>query len=276
MSRKPRILFVILTWNSEKHVESCIESIVHCKEIDPIIRVVDNGSSDTTSAILRRLSDEYVEVCPMFLDENLGNTVSRNIALQKLTEMDDYVCVLDSDTVVNEQALLRLVKVLNDDHSIGIVGPTMSDSLGVVQQSGRNLPTLGIKLAKAFPCSVVQNKGVQLETPKSPILNHLQDVPYLISACWLVPSRVFEIVGLFDEHIFYAPEDVDWCVRVSKAGYRIVRCWDAQIVHEYQRISTKRFFSKMNFEHLKGLAYFFRKHGYLFSSNKISKQIRKA
>lgn len=268
MPRTPRIAFVILTWNSERHIEPCVRSILGCSGVDASVAVVDNGSVDATPGMLRKLAAAHSKVCPVFLKENLGTTVSRNIALRNLPEDAEYVCVLDSDTVVNEKALLRLVDVLDGDPSIGVVGPAMHDSSGVVQQSGRNLPTLGIKLTKALPGSVAQGKGTRLESPSSPVIGRIQDVPYLISACWLVPVRVFRQVGLLDERIFYAPEDVDWCLRCHKAGYRVVWCHDAEIVHEYQRISKKRFFSKSNLEHLKGLAYYFRKHRYLLDAEK--------
>lgn len=274
MSNKPLVAFVILAWNSEKYIKLCIDSILSCDGIRSSILVIDNGSSDSTSTILKKLVNENDQINCIFLDENLGTTVSRNIALKSLTGCNnEHICILDSDTIVNEEALLRLVCVLDSDPSIGVVGPTMSSSSGVEQLSGRNLPTLGIKLAKALPFSAAQTKGMQLEKPRSPIVNNLQDVPYLISACWLVPFRVFETVGLFDENIFYAPEDVDWCLRASYAGYRVVRCWDAHIVHEYQRISKKKFFSKTNFEHLKGLVYFFRKYGYIITP-RLSSQSR--
>ena len=268
MSRAPRIAFVILTWNSERHVEPCVRSVLACSGIDASVAVVDNGATDETPAMLRALAAAHGEVHPVFLDENLGTTVSRNIALRNLPEGAEYVCVLDSDTVVNGKALLRMVDLLDGDPSIGVVGPAMRDSAGVVQQSGRNLPTLGIKLMKALPGSKAQARGARLEAPSSPVVGRIQDVPYLISACWLVPVRVFRQVGLLDERIFYAPEDVDWCLRCRKAGYRVVWCHDAEIVHEYQRISKKRFFSKTNLEHLKGLAHYFRKHRYLLDAGK--------
>ena len=76
-------------------------------------------------------------------------------------------------------------------------------------------------------------------------------------------------VGMLDENIFYAPEDVDYCVRVWEAGYRVVRCWNANIIHEYQRISKKKLLSKMNLEHVKGLIYYFIKHGYFFKQKNV-------
>ena len=89
-------------------------------------------------------------------------------------------------------------------------------------------------------------------------------VGYLLSACWVMRTEIFEKVGLFDEKIFYAPEDVEFCIRCLKAEYNNLYCYDADIVHEWQRLSRKKMFSKHNFEHIKGLFYMFAKHRYLF------------
>jgi hypothetical protein len=59
---------------------------------------------------------------------------------------------------------------------------------------------------------------------------------------------------------------VDWCMRCHKTGLRVERCHDVRIVHERQRLSYKRLFSKTSVEHLKGLGYYFMKHGYLLEA----------
>ena len=156
-----------------------------------------------------------------------------------------------------------MIQILEQNPDIGIVGPTMMNSAGATQLSGRNLPSLGIKLRKAAPLKGLQDEGAQMEVPNTPVVQDMQDVPYLLSACWLMPVSTIDTVGFLDENIFYAPEDVDYCLRVWQAGLRVVRCWNAQIIHEYQRLSHKK-----NKEHLKGLVYYFKKHHYLFDSSK--------
>lgn len=107
-----------------------------------------------------------------------------------------------------------------------------------------------------------------MEQPSAVIVDGVQDVGYLLSACWMMRRNVLEEVGLLDERIFYAPEDVDYCVRVHRAGFRVAWYHDVEIIHEYQRLSKRKLVSKMNWEHVKGLVYFFRKYGYLFDAGK--------
>ncbi len=257
--------FVIIAWNSESYIENCVLSALElqCRELD--VWVVDNGSTDSTSRTLRKIAQKDGRLHVVTEEKNLGTTRSRNIPLRLIPTDTDYVCVLDSDTVVNQGAFEALAWALSDV-SIGVAGPTMSNSAGKVQLSGRALPTLGIKLGKAFPLGGVSAKAAEAEKPHSLVVDGVQDVGYLLSACWLMPYSSLQKVGYLDEKIFYAPEDVDWCLRCHKAGLRVVRCHDALIVHEYQRLSHKKLISKTNVEHLKGLAYYFKKHGYLFRS----------
>lgn len=260
--------FVVLTWNSCAYADACVRSILGISSRPVRLYVVDNGSSDGTVDVLRGFARRDPRVWVHEAPRNLGTTVSRNIALRSLADDVGYVCVLDSDTVVNEGAIEELVALVDSDPAIGIAGPTMKDGSGTVQLSGRNLPTLGIKLRKACPIASVSERGGRMEHPAAAVTDGVQDVGYLLSACWLMRRDVLDEVGLLDERIFYAPEDVDYCIRVRRAGLRVVRCFGATITHEYQRISKRRLLSKTNLEHVRGLAYFFRKHGYLFDARK--------
>lgn len=268
--RDSNTAFVILTWNSEAYVEDCLRSVLglSCARLD--VWVVDNGSTDGTPDMLAAIAAGDARLHPLYEESNLGTTVSRNKALRSLPADTDYVCVLDSDTVVNQDAFEMLANVLRSDRGIGVVGPTMASSSGEIQLSGRNLPTLGIKLGKAFPFGSVAERAAEAEVPRAPIEDGLQDVGYLLSACWLMPHTSLDRVGLLDEEIFYAPEDVDWCLRCHKAGLRVVRVHGARIVHEYQRLSHKRLFSKTNIEHVRGLAHYFRKYGHLMRGSGIT------
>lgn len=270
--RDSNTAFVILTWNSEAYVEDCLQSVLglSCARLD--VWVVDNGSTDGTPGILAAIVADDARLHPLYEETNLGTTVSRNKVLRSLPADTDYVCVLDSDTVVNQDAFEMMANALRSDTGKGVVGPTMASSSGKIQLSGRNLPTLGIKLGKAFPLGNIAERAAEAEVPETPIVDGFQDVGYLLSACWFMPRTSLDRVGLLDEEIFYAPEDVDWCLRCHKVGLRVVRVHSARIVHEYQRLSHKKSFSKTNIEHVKGLAHYFRKHGYLLHAPKITKE----
>jgi len=270
--------FVILVWNSEKVIERCLSSILGLKKIIPKVVVVDNGSSDNTVCIV----DGFVEKYPYIFEcikygYNKGTTVSRNAGLKNLLDNHlDYYCILDSDTVVNDVAFSILIDKMESNSKYGLIGPTMVSSSGIEQISARPFPTVLEKLFKAVPIGFLQKIGERIE--KQDILNNVGEcypVDYLMSACWLIRPQVLDTVGLLDEKIFYAPEDAEYCIRVWQQGYQVVFCPKAKIIHEWQRLSKKKLISRINWEHIKGLVYMFRKHHFCFSVNKLKKSFYK-
>lgn len=136
--------------------------------------------------------------------------------------------------------------------------------------SARCFPTLLEKIYKAVPLRRIQRIDEQMEIQRPPYPDaESYPVDYLLSACWVIRPEVIAKAGMLDEKIFYAPEDAEYCIRVWKSGYQCAFCPSAKIIHEYQRISKKKLFSRVNWEHIKGLAYMFMKHGYLFRAEKI-------
>lgn len=277
-----KIGFVILTWNSEKCIGACLDSIFSLDggRLEGKVIVVDNGSTDGTEAEIKKAVSTHQSsfTCDIHkLDKNYGTTSSRNKGIKALLDDSDieYICALDSDTVVNTSAMLTLIDVLENDPNCAIVGPRMKDKKGVYQRSGRNIPTLTEKLFKVLPIKSLGEKGQAMEASVQVDGSGTVEVGYLLSACWMMKKGIFKEVGLLDEKIFYAPEDVEFCIRCHKAGYSIKYCRDAEIIHEWQRLSRKKLFSKHNYEHLKGLAYMFGKHGYLFKTDKIEKEYQR-
>lgn len=269
--------FVILTWNSEKYISECLNSLIALcgNGISGNIVVIDNGSSDNTVQKINqvfRIDRNDVEHKLFQLEKNYGTTISRNLGIRYLLECQkkpNYICVLDSDTVVNKLAMENLISVLESNPGCGLVGPRMHDANMVYQRSGRQIPTVTEKLLKVLPVKSLQAKGTAQEATIPEDGTGSVDVGYLMSACWMMRSDLFGQIGLLDEKIFYAPEDVEFCIRVWKAGMRVQYCYDADIIHHWQRLSRKKLFSKHNFEHMKGLAYLFWKHKYLFHTTKI-------
>lgn len=275
-----KIAFIILTWNSDRHISNCIESIINMNDnvFERRIIVIDNGSSDNTiesiEQVIRGNDSSSVSIETIELEHNSGTTVSRNIGIREVLNENgsEYVCILDSDTIVNTMAFTTMIEVLQKDPSCGIIGPRMCDDMKVYQRSGRHIPTVTEKILKILPFETLKKKGIVMESSIKEEGNGSERVGYLMSACWLMKTEVIRKVGLLDEKIFYAPEDVEYCIRCWKNGYNIQYCYDAEIVHLWQRLSRKKLFSKHNFEHVKGLIYMFWKHKFLFSTKKITSE----
>lgn len=269
-----KVGYVILTWNSERYINRCLSSVFQVPCAASYVIVADNGSTDRTRELLacqHPPQGSRLEVIEY--PKNRGTTFPRNAALKRLMKYQpDYYCILDSDTEISAAAIAVLVDEMEKHPEYGMIGPGMQTADGTQQMSARNFPTLAEKLCKAAPFKAAQTLGERLERPIQVSRADSYPVDYLISACWLLRPQAVQRAGLLDERIFYAPEDAEYCIRVWKSGYQVAFCPKAQILHEWQRLSKKKLFSRLNFQHLKGLLYMFAKHRYLLSARGLRKK----
>jgi len=84
---------------------------------------------------------------------------------------------------------------------------------------------------------------------------------------WILKREILEKIGLLDEKIFYSPEDVDYCLRVWKAGYTVLYNTNASCIHHAQEISRGLRINSTTVKHIIGLLYYFRKHKYCFRTS---------
>ena len=117
-----KISWVLLTWNSEKYIKSCLRSIVELDGIKSQIIVVDNGSADDTIKIIEDFRNIH-DIELIKNSSNQGTTKPRNTGLRKVDDESDYICILDSDTVVNTDAINTLIIHLMEDDKALIAGP---------------------------------------------------------------------------------------------------------------------------------------------------------
>lgn len=253
--------FIILTWNSEKYLSSCLDSFIEqCirERISWEIFLVDNGSTDGTCDHARGYCEKYgTQVCLISLGKNFGTTYSRNLALRKA--QGKYCCVLDSDTEYNF-GNIRDVLTLLDNDKVGMVVPQLVLPGNIIQNSVKRFPTFLDKIKK-IPGIFLRKKVSKNDFYETFPFYETRNVDTAISACWFFQKTLLDSVGYLDEAIFYAPEDVEYCLRVNKAGLQIVYYPQFSVFHHTQQISHHKPFSKVSLSHFAGLVYYFNKHG---------------
>ena len=264
------ISFVIITYNDGAKLSRAISSAAlaaYESGLTHEIWVVDNGSMDHTKEVLTA----YEEVLggnlkTLFLGTNTGTTYSRNRALEKA--LGRYICVMDSDASFLDNDLNPVLNLLADLKGVGLVGPRIIMPDGSTYNSVKRLPTLWDKLAKLpqiFLHTAPHNRDWYDEFP----FNDIRPVQSAISCCWFFRKDLFQLLGPLDERIFYAPEDVDYCLRSWKKGRAVVYFPFLRVLHHTQQISHKKPLSKTALSHFKGLLYYLTKHGYWFSRKGI-------
>lgn len=263
---------VILSYNSVNPIRRCLDELLEalsCFEEESEIFIVDNGSNDGSVELIEQYQKEYPTIVKgIFFQENTGTTYSRNAALKQTT--GDYVLVLDSDAYVNHKALDILISYLKDHSNVGMAVPRLFYDSGNFQLSCDIFPTLVHKFKRFLFLKKMEAQPHELQSIKEPI-----NVDYAISACWLLSRDAVNKTGLFDEKIFYSPEDVDYCLRVWESGLKITYVPDAEIIHDAQELSRGFKLSMFHFSHLKGLFYLMNKHKYFWGLNNLYKRLNR-
>lgn len=263
---------VILSFNSAKTLDRCLDDLAVAlsgfDEKSEII-VVENGSMDESSETIRRYQDKCGDMIkPIFFDQNTGTTYSRNAAMRQAS--GDFILVLDSDAYVTKEALDVLIHYLNTHQQTGLAVPRLAYGSGNFQLSCDEFPTLVRKMQRFLFLKQMEDKPHPLQLASEPV-----DVDYAISACWLIRKDAFRKVGLFDEKIFYSPEDVDYCMRVWENGFKVTYVPDARVIHDAQELSRGFKLSKFHFSHLKGLFYLFYKHRYFWGLRRLYNRVNR-
>lgn len=258
---------VVLSFNSIRHIRSCVESLVSALSLMPgpnEIWVVENGSTDGSVAVLRDLEHSFPKTLRViYSPKNLGTTVSRNLALRRVTGRQ--VLVMDSDAMVSAGVLAHLSVLLDENPRFGIVVPRLEYADGRFQLSVDTFPTLPRKLQRLVGLREIEAAAV--------VPSEIVEVDYAISALWLFRRSLLERVGLLDERIFYSPEDVDFCLRVWQAGLSVAYDPTVSAVHDAQELSRGAKLNGFAFKHFKGLLYLFAKHRYFLGLNRLYKRI---
>lgn len=255
--------FVILTWNSEKTIDMCLKGIdnICVKEnIEYEVLIVDNGSYDRTVEIINSYSKGGMTISITCLRENRGTTCTRNLALRKCT--GDIICILDSDTAFLKGSLNEIVSELLNNDTVGIIAPKLVEVNGKIQASVKKFPSVFGKISR-IPKIIFKLDLKDYDAYENFPFTEITEVDCAISACWFLRRELIDRIGYLDERIFYAPEDVDYCLRTRKEGKKILYYPGLTVLHQTQQITHKKFLGKIALSHFFGLAYYFIKHKYI-------------
>ncbi|MGI9491022.1 MAG: glycosyltransferase family 2 protein [Geminicoccaceae bacterium] len=262
---------VILSFNAQDDLDRCVRSLIAAENLqadNDQILIVDNGSTDGSKALINRLEAAYPDLVEgIDLPTNHGTTVSRNLAFAQAR--GDYVLVIDSDIDFKRPVLQSLIAELAIDPSIGIIVPRLIFPSGQVQMSTDVFPTVKRKIER-----LIRLRSLEKQTETNSGTSEIVD--YAISAFWLMRRDLLHTVGELDERIFYAPEDVDFCLRTWLSGKKIVYRPDLEVVHDAKERSRSLKGLLFAWRHLMGLAYFFDKHGYFWRTDDVYQRIREA
>jgi len=217
-----KIAIIVLNYNGLENTIDCLNSLKKIETDDHIVEitVVDNNSQDGSQDALSKLKD--IHLIPN--SQNLGYSGGNNTGISDaLKRKADLILILNNDTIVDKEILIHLVKKTK---SADIISPKIYFNPGFefhkerYQKSelGRVIWYAGGKIDWE---NIIGNH-IGVDEIDRGQFNKSAEVDFATGAAMFVERGVFEKIGLFDEKYFLYLEDMDFCVRAKKAGFKIM------------------------------------------------------
>ncbi|MBQ7743355.1 MAG: glycosyltransferase [Lachnospiraceae bacterium] len=220
----PKVSIIIPCYNQIRYTYKCLYSIVHTTDHTKIpyeVIVADDVSTDTTRNI-----SKYVDNVVVNRNEiNLGFLKNCNAAA-KLAK-GEYIYFLNNDTELHDNAIDTLVRLLDENSSIGMVGSKLLFADGILQEAGGIIWSDG--------SGTNYGRG---DDPEDFKYNYVREVDYISGASIMIRKNLWNIIGGFDER--YTPaycEDSDLAFEVRKYGYKVVY-QPASVVTHFEGVSN--------------------------------------
>jgi GT2 family glycosyltransferase len=221
---------IIVAYQSRDEIGPCLASLPReiAGGVVEVI-VVDNSVGDGGGEIVQRGFPWVRYLAP---GENLGFGRANNLGYGQAS--GEFILFVNPDTISNAAALEHCLRRLQAEPDIGVISPKLVQADGSMDLASRRaIPTLwdgfcrASGLAAAFP-RTARFAGYNLtHLPE----NGTHDVGAVNGAFMMTRRAVLDRVGLFDEAFFMYGDDLDLCIRMARAGYRIVYDGRVQIIH---------------------------------------------
>jgi hypothetical protein len=221
-----KVGIVIVNWNGKDDVFRCLASVISSNYINFDILVVDNGSVDGS---VEAICDRYPSIQVIKLDKNLGYTGGNNLGIRwALNSGADWVLLLNNDTVMDPDTLDCLLEAADQDPKAGILGPTVyyMDMPDVIQSAGEFYD---------HHLNPISNENRL--TRMTHIVNP-SPVGWVSGCALFARAQMIKKIGELDDRFFAYEEELDWCIRATNAGWRILhvstaRVWHAGVTKDY-------------------------------------------
>ncbi len=229
--RKPAVSITVVVYNSDQCVRECIRSVGKAvREGVAEVIVVDNASPDQSAGIV---SEECPEAKLVRSGFNRGFAGGCNLAWPYVS--GEYWFLLNPDVVVPFGGLERLVQWMQQHPEVGAASPGLVNSTGRAASVARRFPSLTGALLETLRLHLLMPRARRAEVllgaywPST--TDHL-NVDWVPGTAMIVRREAVESAGLISERELMYGEDIEWCWRIRKAGWRIGVCGALRFRHE--------------------------------------------
>jgi len=223
------VSIIIVNWNTKGLLRDCLESVYgHAVDVNYEVIVIDNASSDGSADMVR---DNFKQAVLIENKENRGFAAANNQGMA--VAAGRYVLLLNSDTVVLDDAIAKTVRFADANSQAAVVGCQVLNPDGTIQPTCFMFPSIlnmilsSSYLSKLFPQSRFFGREAMTWWDRS----DTRQVDVVTGCFMLVRREAIEQVGTMDERFFMYCEETDWCYRFRKDGWEVVFAPVGRIIH---------------------------------------------
>lgn len=219
-----QLSIIIVSFNTSKYTLECLTSVhksIRAGSLEQKTEVilVDNASKDQTINLTLK---KFPNVTIIRNRKNEGYARANNQGMKRAK--GEFILLLNSDTVVSQNTLSIVLSQMREDSAIGVLGCRIHNNDGSLQPSFGYLPQLpNIAAWMIFLDDIpLMRRIIKPYHANHPVFYKIEsNVGWVTGAFFLVRHSVVNLTGDLDEKVFMYGEEVEWCYRIHKAGFRI-------------------------------------------------------
>jgi len=225
------ISIIIVNYKVRDYIVSCIDSIYKHSSLKYKfeIIVIDNCSNDGS---IEAIKDQFPEVSIIKNNINIGFAKAANQGAE--IAKGKFFLILNPDTLFIEDTLFNIMSSLEEGIEPAVIGPMLLSEFKKLQQSFWKKPTLINTILSLYHLDILNYKKNYSHKRIDEIFN----VDSISGAVFFTQSKIFKLLRGFNENLFWM-EDIDYCVRAKKLGYKIYYLPKVKVIH-YQGRSIRR------------------------------------
>ncbi len=216
-----RISLITINYLQPSITYDFLESIARFSVPDAVkVIVIDNGSAKDNESLFQ---SAYPGLVYLRSPKNLGFAGGNNLGIQHAT--GDYLLFLNNDTEITENFIQTMRTELDHYPDIGLLSPL------ILYHENRNK----IQYAGYTPMNYLtgRNRGIGSREDDNGQYDHVtSETGYCHGAAMMCRKKDLERVGLMEEHFFLYYEELDWCEKFKRAGFKIGFTGKAKIYHK--------------------------------------------
>jgi GT2 family glycosyltransferase len=206
---KTKIAVIIVNWNKKQEVLNLLNELSKIPETVDIF-VIDNASTDDS---VKAISKSFPWVTVFENETNLGGTGGFNTGLDQVCNRRrqySYAWLLDNDASIRKNTLSELVRAMEADQKIGLVGSRIVD---------KDNPRVTVETGGKFRSDIIDVLPLNRNSTKN--FPDLINVDYVAICSALVRIEALRKVGFMDDRMFIFWDDMDWGLYFKKHKYKV-------------------------------------------------------